>query len=143
MKNQSIKIMQHCSYFGCFLIFHAKQLFQSDDMSTSYCSCQLLTIPRVSPVPKCIETNYEGAFLRGFFECQMVPQEFESAGTQSNTSLDISSDLLPTHYYESHIHSCRKLGTRQTVDIIKSSKNCKVQIYKSRRYPPYNFLSNS
>ena len=55
--------MQHCSYFGCFLIFHAKQLFQSDDMSTSYCSCQLLTIPRVPPVPKCIETNYEGALL--------------------------------------------------------------------------------
>ena len=138
--------MQHCSYVGCFLIFHAKQLFQSDDMSTSYCSCQLLTIPRVPPVPKCIETNYEGAFLRFFFECQMVPQEFETAGTQSNTSPDISSDFLLTHYYESPIHSCGKLGTWQTVDNIKSSKiskNCKVQIFKSRHYLPYFFLSNN
>ena len=141
MKNQSIKIMQHCSYVGCFLIFHAKQLFQSDDMSTSYCSCQLLTIPRVPPVPKCIETNYEGAFLRVFLSVKWSLRNLKvQAPNLTQALIFLQIYFQPTTMSPTYIPvESWELGRQQT--LLKVVKIVKFKSTKADVIHPITFLA--
>ena len=136
--------MQHCSYVGCFLIFHAKQLFQSDDMSTSYCSCQLLTIPRVPPVPKCIETNYEEALWRGFLSVKWFLRNLKLQVpnlTQALIFLQIFFQLTTMSPPYIRVESWER-GRQQTIlKVVKLVKIVKFKSSKADIIYPISFLA--